>query len=333
MNDDKDFAYFLTVDNIHPKESELLLEMMQQDRFFYGELSPSYDTEDIKQNRIAFDCDAQGGSIREINKDDIDQTMHALATTFPNAKFHLFADDVEDHSAQYQICTYGDMYQYAEQASYMPELSDPVPFDKRQFIDLRSNTRTIYMEEFLHNTDFNLLYEQKKALLAALEFPSSLSEKTVEGLVNFLDFIQDWAEREGVFVSPAHVREDHLNAIMQLIHKQLGESGEISYPLPDGKSYIQISVEYGSDECMNPGKEFYELKVFHPKNNGFESKFSAVADFRDASELREACEYCLDEFEVYQQRQQKQPLSNLISSASNRAASPTAPSKQQDLEK
>lgn len=329
--DNKEFAYFLTVQDIEPTNISKLLQMMRQDRFFSGLLSPTYSADDAKQNRVYFDC-GDFGCISEIRQDDVEKAMHTLATTFPKSRFHLLAENVDDRSEQYQICTFGDMYQYAQRQSYMPELSRPVPFDQRAVTQTLLGEKD-YLNEFLHKTDFNLLYEQKTALLKALNNPSSLSEDTIEGLANFLDFIGDWAESEGLFVSPAYEKEDLLDSMTQFIKQELGDSGKISYPLPDGKSFVQISVEYGGDECMNPGKEFYELKLYHPKGNGFVSNFSSYANFNDTAELREACQHCLDHYERYQQSEKKQPLDKIISSAANRAGDSATSGKSKDLEK
>lgn len=63
--------------------------------------------------------------------------------------------------------------------------------------------------KILNETDFNLLYQQKQALVAALYDHEFIEPDVLEGLINFLDVISDWAEKEGKFKYPEHTEPDN----------------------------------------------------------------------------------------------------------------------------
>lgn len=204
----KDFAYFLTVTNIEHNDALQLIQQLQHQDNFRGALTPDYHDDDIKDKRIFFEC-GNLGSISEVNRDEVEQTMHNLATAFPQARFHLQAENVDNNAEQYQICTYGDMFQSSTLRTFMPALSQPVLFDQRNSGSPGFSNQD-FLTDFLTGTDFNLLYQQKIALLQAREGNSSVPTETIDGLVNFLDFIGDWAEKEGVFSYPDLEQEETL---------------------------------------------------------------------------------------------------------------------------
>lgn len=237
MYQNDQFAYFLTVQNIESPDALKLMRMMRDPKYFDGALFPDYTAEDSQLKRIFFDC-GNRGSIDEISRDEVDQIMNSIAKTFPKARFHLLADDIDNPDLQYQICTQGDMYQYSQRQAFMPKLSTPVPFEHRSVVQSLFSEKD-YHNEFLYHTDFDLLYQQKMALLQAREQNAALSPETIDGLVNFLDFIGDWAEHEGVFVYP-NLEEKEKNKLDQVISSAETRTGS---PSPAQKREITNEID------------------------------------------------------------------------------------------
>lgn len=310
----KDFAYFLSVENVKPQDREKLLGIMKQENIFSGALSPCYDAEAVKQNRISFDCDACHGSISEIALDNVEEAMHELATTFPNARFHLFAENVDDHSEQYQMCTFGNMYQYAERQSYMPELSPPVPFEARTATQMPFGEKD-FLNEFLHNTDFDFLFQQKMELLESSRFNSPLPREISEGLVNFLDFLQDWAESQGVYRNPEAEHERMVDELVNVAKKELNRDGQFFHTLADEQYAIYIFEEANKKPYPTRMKSFYECQFFHVIEGHPKLLFSAGIDSNNPFTLREFCDSCVRESEKNVQQAKRPSLDTLISSA------------------
>lgn len=316
-----DVAYFLTVKDIRQQDAEKLTAMMRSKDFFDGLLVPNQDEDDRLHNRISFDCGFKG-SIGRIVRSEVDETMHKLAVTFPEATFTLLAENQENKLDQYQVSTHGDLYRCAEMQTIMPALSDPVPFDKRN--DAAPASQRNFFNEFLHNTDFNLLYQQKLALLQATSQKGNVPEDVLDGLVNFLDFLGDWAEQEGVFTYPEMSEEEMtVESIMNLAKTKLNESLIVSYHLPDPRFYIEMTVEQGSEDCMNPDEEFYCLKLqFNSSYGVVRNELSGYANYNDWEGLQECCEAALRRYEFLSEHDKK-PLDQQISSASSRTPSGT----------
>ena len=316
MQHDK-FAYFLVVRDIEPKEASILMDMMRQEKYFDGALFPDYSEEDTRQKRIFFDC-GNKGSIIKIDRPEVEQMMHTLAMAFPAAKFYLTAENLDNAQERYQICTHNDMFQFSELQTYMPKLSKPVPFAQRALAQTFIGERN-FLDEFLHKTDFNLLFDQKMALLQARDGKSPISVETIDGLVNFLDFIGDWAENEGFFIYPDLDKEEFLlDSIIQFAQEELPGAGKISYPLSDGKSFINISMV-----SSGPEKGTYSVKLFQPSGKGFVNSFSCSADLNNDSALRESCRSCLDYFNG-KPSPEKPALDSIIASAADRNSSPSS---------
>lgn len=228
-----DVAYFLTAQNIEPEDVNRLIQKIQEEQLFGGVLTPDFSEDDLKNKRIFFDC-GMHGSTEAIDRSDVDQIMHDLAMSFPGTQFSLLAENLDHALDQYQICTYKDLYQSSQLQTHMPSLSAPVPFDQRDTVSPPVPARD-FLGEFFTNTDFNLLYQQKQALLRALDEASDplpwqngagLSAETLEGLVNFLDFIGDWAEHEGFFDYPIteESRKPALDSIIAAAGSRAGNS-------------------------------------------------------------------------------------------------------------
>lgn len=199
------YSYILVVENISKDDASKLTDFMKNKQYFDGEMNCYYGVHDGQQQVCYFETEYN--SLSEIPMTEVENTMHDIATAFPNAKFTLAAENLDNSEKQYRICTQGDMFQFAAKESYMPELSKPVPFDKRNDVSETPFEGNAFLEEFLENTDFNLLYEQKYALLEAQEKHTPLPDEVIDGLVGFLDFIGDWAEKEGRFQYPEMAEE------------------------------------------------------------------------------------------------------------------------------
>lgn len=190
-----------------------------------------------------------------------------------------------------------------------------------------------YLDEFLHNTDFSLLFHQKQALVTARAENRLVDPETLSGLIHFLDFIGDWAEKEGVFTYPPVDEKDILvNEIMELAKRDLNKKKYVEYALPVKDHRIHISVLEGSIHSMNPGKEFYWLEYLAAPNQfGRQNTFSGGADYNDWDVLQELCEDVVDQYIRY--TEQKVSLDKAISSAAERTApTPSATQKAPDLD-
>lgn len=308
-----EFAYFLNVSDIRPNEAEKLIDLMRSDDFFDGRLSPDRSEEDILANRIQFDCGGLG-SITGIDREEVDKAMHILAQTFPEASFYLSAENVDNPLVKYEIKTHGDLYSCAEQQYYMPELSLPVPYEQRH----ESNNENFF-NQFLHRTDFDLLYQQKQDLVHALYSGANVPAESLEGLVHFLDFIGDWAEQEGLFIYPNQCQEESItDQIMALAESKLHETSRINFPLPDNSFSVSISVAGISGESKSYGStDYYSVELIQNSPQGHFRKFSCGVEYNDFAGLREACECALTHYD-HLMKSRKPSLADVISTASGR---------------
>lgn len=191
-----------------------------------------------------------------------------------------------------------------------------------------------YLNEFITNTDFDLLYQQKQALVEARARNLPVDPETLDGLIHFLDFIGDWAEEQGAFTYPPFEEEHSItDDLIRLAREELNDCGKVSYVAPDNSFMITITVKTGSDDCINPGKEFYWLQLLEAKQNGFVARTSGGVDYNDFEMLRELCDNALAYYARVKDAQ-KPGLDSQISSASSRTA-PTAstPTKPQDKDR
>lgn len=184
-----------------------------------------------------------------------------------------------------------------------------------------------YLSDLLHNTDFNLLYQQKQALLTAREHHLPIDTETIDGLVNFLDFIGDWAEQEGVFEYPTFDEEpSFVDELIALAEEELNEVGKITYYTPDNKYLIMATVEKASEDAVNPGEEYYWLSCMQNLPGGQAGIFSGAAAYNDFDALKDLCQSAASWIE---ERKTQTPLSldSIISSASGRTGTPSASGK------
>lgn len=195
------YAYFLTVTGLTTQDDKAKLEkMLREEMYFGGYLTFSF----TQDNELVFDLDSVGGCITEIDRDEIESTLFTFCYAFPKAQFHVYAEDVDDITNSYEVQTYFDpkihdvQYQCAEMVSYMTSLSQPIPY--LEYTNGAQPRKQQY--DLLNNTDFDLLYKQKSALLTALTSHGFVPNDILEGLINFLDYVGDWAEAEGKFVYP-----------------------------------------------------------------------------------------------------------------------------------
>lgn len=321
-----EFAYFLNVSDIRPDQADKLITLMQSEDFFDGRLTPDHSQEDLLANRIQFDCGMQG-SITGIDREEVDKTMHALAQAFPEATFFLHAENVDNPLEKYEIKTHGDLYSCAEQQYHMPELSEPVPFDQRL-----ETKKEICLDQFLHRTDFDALYQQKQDLVHALYSGANVPAESLEGLIHFLDFIGDWAEQEGVFVYPNLDQEETItDQIMALAESKLHETTRINFPLPDNRYSVSISVAGISDDYKTPGNDYYSVELIQNSPHGHFRKFSCGVNYNDFAGLREACDCAITHYEHLLQPR-KPSLAEVISSAACRTTATTGKNPSPDRE-
>ena len=126
-------------------------------------------------------------------------------------------------------------------------------------------------------------------------------------------------------------RQDLLDSITQFAKEEIPEAGKISYPLSDGKTFLNITLEEGSYESMNPGKEFYSVKVIQTTDSGVVDKFCEYTDSDDIQQLRNTCRDCLEYYEGMESRQ-RLSLDNLSSYANSRTAGSHGQNKERDHE-
>ena len=191
-----DYAYFLTVTGASTEDRMAIDLLLKQDEYFSGCLrkNPFNDP-----NHVIFDCNKVGGSISELDQEEVAQTMHKLAMLFPAATFHLQAENVDDKSKCYEIKTHQNLYQHTEMVSYMPNLSSPVPFESRSSFHDAYTFNNIILED----TDWSSIYAQKNILAESLRTGTVIPANSLNQLIQFLDDTCSWAERSGLFTQPS----------------------------------------------------------------------------------------------------------------------------------
>lgn len=196
------FSYFLTISSTPFPERQISEEEHQ--------IKLLCDA--VKQTEVLRDleCDTTNdtheivlslpeGTTEEINRNDLEEALHNLALRYPDYAFNLCATNEDHRDEEYEIQFHGDLYQESNLYSRMPNLSQPVAFEDRNVSGHLSPQDAI--DALLNKTDFNLLYQQKKALLKNLAFSAALSPAVVNDLLNLLDAVGNLAEAEGRFTT------------------------------------------------------------------------------------------------------------------------------------
>ena len=168
---------------------------------------------------------------------NIEDELHKLAVQFPDLKFHFIAENLDDSGKGYELKFQGDMYQRAD---IIPSLSDfcvPVPYAERVYAKMaemdRGNAANTMIQELTKNTDYDLLYAQKKALLNSLQTGAPVPKEAMEGLINFLDKIGDLGEVLGRF------RYDDKNLEPPFPMQPEYQKREVTFePEPEQKVYV-----------------------------------------------------------------------------------------------
>lgn len=141
-----------------------------------------------------------GGGLYE---ETVETELHKLAMQFPSLKLYFVAEDLDDRGHGYDLQFQGQMYQRANKLSSMSEFNPPVHFDHRQDalrLEFERGEKADQMiQRLCKETDYDLLYAQKQALLNALETGGRVPNEVLEGLVNFLDQVGDLGETLGLF--------------------------------------------------------------------------------------------------------------------------------------
>ena len=143
---------------------------------------------------------AAGGGLYE---DVIEEELHDLAMCFPNLELHFIAEDLDNRGHGYELKLHGDLYQRADVVTSLSAFNPPVPFAQRADARLNELARTGRVESLLHQiskqTDYDLLYAQKSALIEASETGKPVPKEALDGLINFLDHMGDLGEALGLF--------------------------------------------------------------------------------------------------------------------------------------
>ena len=210
-----DYAYFLTVTDASAEDRIAIDLLLKQDDYFSGCLRKDLDS---SPNHVLFTCDKVGGSISELDQEDVAQTMHKLAMLFPTATFYLQAENVDDKSKSYEIKTHQNLYQHTEMVSYMPNLSSPVPFESRASI----HETDISGQAIPKDTDWSSMQDQKKILAESLRTGAPVPAATLNQLIKFLDDTCNWAERSGFFTqpSPDHTMPEKIESPHHLLSRE-----------------------------------------------------------------------------------------------------------------
>lgn len=176
--------------------------LAQFNEAFCGTRLSAYITQDVThpERYSSLLNNLQGGGL---NEETIEEELHGLALQFPNLYLHFIAEDLEDRSHGYELKFHGDLYQRADIVTELTDFCPPVPFDQRAEARMSELQRTAKVYQLLQTitkqTDYDLLYAQKQALLKASETGCHAPKEALDGIVHFLDRIGDLGEALGRF--------------------------------------------------------------------------------------------------------------------------------------
>ncbi len=188
-----DYNYDLIVENSTPESLSAFKEALQEKRI-------SQYISQTSHTPYHFASTYNDGGLFEAT---IEEELHDLALRFPSLKLSFVAEDLDDPSHGYEIQFSGDSYRREDKTAIWQETCPATPYnDRLRTQDIEYN-RSIKIDELLkrvtQETDYDLLYAQKTALLNALETGIMPPKEAMEGLVNFLDSMGDLGEALGRF--------------------------------------------------------------------------------------------------------------------------------------
>ena len=136
--------------------------------------------------------------------EDHEDLLHDLSVKDPDAAFELSGTDLEYGTDSFVKGFRGELYQECYAETFDPALTEDgwIPFDRRSEETLEMRPADGAIPEWAANTDWDLLSSQKQALVDAVMAGIPISEDVLNGLVNFLDAVGDWAEDQGLYVYP-----------------------------------------------------------------------------------------------------------------------------------
>lgn len=133
----------------------------------------------------------------------LEDGLHQLALQFPQLTLTWTAEDLDDSGHGYTLILKGDSYQRSDLVSYWSDLTPPTSFDQRkEVVQTESLRRAKVMEMVQHlckQTDYDLLFAQKQALLKHLASDEPIPQEALHGLIHFLDHVGDLGETLGRF--------------------------------------------------------------------------------------------------------------------------------------
>lgn len=205
MNRD-DYAYWLTV-NGTSEEQKTVFEMLTEAEIIGEYLEPD-GPDSAPYSHYCYPEDI--GSGPEWYEKEMDDILHNIAVQVPNAILEIEAENVDNASIGFKKRFHGDLYQEVNLVVKMPPLLDgaDIPFDQRNSNEtIRDKIirveRRIKVDEMVnnlcYNTDYDLLYAQKTALLDNLNHGTPIPKEALAGLVEFLDHAGDLGETLGRF--------------------------------------------------------------------------------------------------------------------------------------
>lgn len=196
-----DYSYLLTV-NGTADEQKIVFDFLKEKEIIGEHLEPDGG----EQAPFSHYCYPQDiGSGPEWYEDDMEETLHEIALKVPNAILEMEGEDVDDPSYGFVKRFHGDLYQEVKRETHTPPFvhGADVPFDQRdtapRIAAQRMEKVNALVDDLCKNTDFDLLYAQKQALLHSIETGAPVPKAALEGLVNLLDQLGDLGEAFGRF--------------------------------------------------------------------------------------------------------------------------------------
>jgi len=205
----------------------------------------------------------QGGGIF---KSEVEEQLHDLAILFPTLTLHFTAEDLDDRSHGYELKCKGDLFQQAELINSLSAFCPPVPFSQREEALRKESERSIKVQQLTdnlcHNTDYDLLYAQKQALVHSMATGAAVPNEVLSGLINFLDQVGDLGETLGRF-----------------------QYDGIDPPFPLQSDYIKKNISF-SQETISPEPKPIHVLIEELDNGNDPASFSVLAASEDPTVLR-----------------------------------------------
>lgn len=170
--------------------------------------------------------------------EDHEALLHEIAVKFPEAAFELSGTDLEYGTDTFAKGFRGELYQESFAETLDPALTEDgwVSYDRRSEEAREALPEEASIPGWASATDWDLLYDQKQALVHAVMAGTPVSEDVLNGLINFLDAVGDWAETRGLFAYPEISEQETPNRKPSL-GEQIRRAEEKEIRTPEEKAH------------------------------------------------------------------------------------------------